>query len=68
MTVIGRLDEQVDRVLISPLAQKAAKNVDAQSANTGDKEAHPEAESQPAGEEIYTARGAGRGELPVWLL
>jgi hypothetical protein len=64
MSVIGRLDEQVDAVLISPV---------------GEKRSAPEPSTTPATEESNTRRYeessatedetvARTGELPVWLL
>ena len=67
MPVIGRLDEQVDALLISPLAKKR---------RTGPEETAPAEQQQPPAP-TATARDEtdtdieskpGRETLPVWLL
>lgn len=60
MSVIGRLDEQVDEVLIKPLAKTNRPETDEQKddENSASRAATPEdAEPTPA-----------RERLPVWLL
>ncbi|HVF28080.1 MAG TPA: hypothetical protein VM943_07560 [Pyrinomonadaceae bacterium] len=64
MSVIGRLDEQVSRVLIEPLAANY-KSVGENTAETPSPNLLP----APPATESQTDRSAdGRHELPVWLL
>ena len=64
MPVIGRMDEQVDEVLISPVGRRGAR--DDRRPPAGEAERIPPKDSQ----ENPPGRGedAGRDELPVWLL
>ena len=63
MSVIGRLDGQVDEVLISPLARK---NRGERDGREGERTAPPEPQSEaPARDEKQAPK---QGELPVWLL
>jgi hypothetical protein len=62
MSVIGRLDERVDEVLIAPVEKNQRKVKKAESEiSTSDEAA--EMKGQSANE-----RNAERKELPVWLL
>jgi len=60
MSVIGRLDEQVDEVLIRPLSKKDKQE-------TGAQENENQALSEPI-EESAEKQERKRDELPVWLL
>ena len=60
MSVIGRLDEQVDEVLIRPLSKKDKKE-------TTEREKENQALREPI-EEITEKQDRKRDELPVWLL
>ena len=61
MPVIGRLDEQVNAMLIAPLER-----------NGGDTRAQPPEQSRPTreaeGTDAEVEKRAARDELPVWLL
>ena len=67
MSVIGRLDEQVDAILIAPLKRK-----DEAEATTTEPRKQPETrDGQPrnvAPHENTAAQRAAQAELPVWLL
>jgi hypothetical protein len=63
MPVIGRLDEQVDALLISPLKRR----------RTPDEEARDESKTPANADEDHDTespdeRRAGDASLPVWLL
>jgi len=60
MSVIGRLDEQVDEVLIRPLSKKDKQE-------TTKRENENQALREPI-EEITEKQDRKRDELPVWLL
>ena len=60
MSVIGRLDEQVDEVLIRPLSKKDKQE-------TIERENENQALREPI-EEITEKQDRKRDELPVWLL
>jgi hypothetical protein len=69
MPVIGRLDEQVGRVLIDPVSKRREPE-DAVPAPT-----HTPPAEKPRGADTTKAtqdnepeRGTGEAELPVWLL
>ncbi len=64
MPVIGRLDEQVDDVLIKPVSKRRADH-DARGA-----EKFPKAPPEPSaeGEPKEDAPARRPSELPVWLL
>lgn len=66
MTVIGRLDEQVDDVLIKPLSKKGER-----AGAREDAPAQPSA-PRPAGSESPADEAPGPErptcELPVWML
>ncbi len=66
MPVIGRLDEQVDKVLIDPVSRR--REPDGPTPETGHAppdEMTSEAERPGA---AGGSEGAKQGELPVWLL
>ena len=72
MAVIGRLDEQVDAVLISPLARKRRPEPPPEGA-AADGQSAPDARQPPSqtstdSDAADVARGAARETLPVWLL
>lgn len=65
MSVIGRLDEQVDAVLISPLSKKRppeAKEAD------GEIERAPRPDAAREDESEQSENPRGRSSLPVWML
>ena len=66
MPVIGRLDEQVDALLISPLAKKRRTGPE----EPATAEPQPPAPTATARDETDTdiESKAGRETLPVWLL
>ena len=66
MSVIGRMDKQVEDVLISPLARNNNQN---QEAETNDETTSPLARRQSERETAPAQkRRAEQDELPVWLL
>ena len=72
MSVIGRLDEQVDAVLITPLGKRDGQKI----SDTAPVERAPDtAESSaqkgtpaPSDKEVSEHEPSCRDELPVWLL
>ena len=74
MSVIGRLDDQVDAVIIAPVAKRRAEEGagrdDAAEDSRPEQTAAPEATPAPErGKDQREAAGpTGRGTLPVWLL
>jgi hypothetical protein len=69
MPVIGRLDEQVDAVLITPLAGKGEPGRDARDARSNENIARPQSAIQKGIETQAQPHGrAEQQELPVWLL
>ena len=68
MTVIGRLDEQVDAVLIAPLKRKQRADADAQEQAADEIEAAHTAPPVNAHRAEQDARPKAETELPVWLL
>jgi hypothetical protein len=63
MSVIGRLDEQVDKVLISPLAGKNERET-----NEQDNDSDASRVATRTTSESLKKRDAERDTLPVWLL
>lgn len=63
MSVIGRLDEQVDKVLISPLAGKNEQETSEQ-----DNDSDASRAATPTKSDSLKKRNAERDTLPVWLL
>ena len=69
MPVIGRLDEQVDAVLITPLAKRREPERDDGAVRSNENIARPQSAIQTASEmDAQVGRSAKREELPVWLL
>ena len=69
MPVIGRLDEQVDAVLITPLERRGEPERDAVDARSNENIAQPQSAIPTASEtDAQVRRHAKREELPVWLL
>lgn len=69
MPVIGRLDEQVNAVLIKPLARKDEPDGNARAQQEHENIAQPQTATQTAAETDFSDEPkAGRDELPVWLL
>ena len=69
MPVIGSLDEQVDAVLITPLAKRSEPERDDGTARSNENIARPQSAIQTASEtDAQVRRRARREELPVWLL
>jgi hypothetical protein len=69
MPVIGRLDEQVDAVLITPLAKRSEPEQDDGAARSNENIARPQSAIQTASEmDAHLRRHTKREELPVWLL
>ena len=69
MSVIGRLDEQVDAVLITPLARREEPRRDADDARSNENIARPPSAIQTVSKiGAQEKRPARREELPVWLL
>jgi hypothetical protein len=67
MPVIGRLDEQVDDVLIKPLARKGEQEMETVAPQ--ENIARSQATTQAAKETNSSGlQPAEREELPVWLL
>jgi hypothetical protein len=66
MTVIGRLDEQVDEVLITPLEKRRER--EAPGAPTLEGPAPPSSAPAPSGEASADETSRAAAELPVWLL
>jgi len=63
MSVIGRLDGQVDEILITPLQRK-----NNQEANEQEAEQPPSSETMQIESDSSTKIGNKHDELPVWLL
>ncbi len=70
MSVIGRLDEQVDAVLIAPLARKGEGQAPQRcAAEPHENIEQPRTATRTEGEtEDAESTRARRDELPVWLL
>ena len=65
MPVIGRLDRQVDEVLITPLERgREPERPDASAGDAQPPPPPPETQDEPPADETSRAPG----ELPVWLL
>lgn len=71
MSVIGRLDDQVDAVLIEPLKRSGQRKAES-PAEVNDKErapsSHSEAQAPDELESPRSERAVRAEELPVWLL
>ena len=69
MPVIGRLDDQVDAVLIKPLGRRDEQEAETATSLSRKNITQPQTATQTAGEsELSTNTHARREELPVWLL
>ena len=69
MPVIGRLDDQVDAVLIKPLGRRDEQEADTATALSHENITQPETATQTADEsDLSGTTHARREELPVWLL
>jgi hypothetical protein len=69
MSVIGRLDEQVDAVLIAPLARKGEGQARTSAAEPHENIEQPRTATRTESEkEDSDNRRARHDELPVWLL
>jgi hypothetical protein len=76
MSVIGRLDEQVNDIIISPLERERRSRTDAEPeaqderANTEGALSNPPTRNPPSGSIHKSSQHApsDRDELPVWLL
>ena len=69
MPVIGRLDEQVDAVLIKPLARRGEPAGDDPAARSNENIAQPQSAIQKGLEtDAQAHERAEQEELPVWLL
>lgn len=67
MSVIGRLDQQVEEILISPLDKKGERPRTSREAQTGADESHEE-QAERASRASQVNRQGKTEELPVWLL
>ncbi|MGB8510915.1 MAG: hypothetical protein WCD76_21255 [Pyrinomonadaceae bacterium] len=65
MSVIGRLDEQVSKILIEPLAEKHRAD---ERPTSGQSPREPTPPSHPPSQSTHDESEAERRELPVWLL
>ncbi|HEV7377115.1 MAG TPA: hypothetical protein VGN95_20530 [Pyrinomonadaceae bacterium] len=63
MSVIGRLDDQVDEILIAPLQRKNNREAKEQEAEQPSSREATQIEPDPSTENVAT-----HNELPVWLL
>jgi hypothetical protein len=69
MPVIGSLDDQVDAVLIKPLARKDEPDRDSRAVQQYENIARPQTATETAGETDFSDETKdAREELPVWLL
>ena len=69
MTVIGRLDDQVDSVLIAPLDRNRRRSTEAKEQPENEQAAPPQTDAQAPDEaESFQHEQVEREELPVWLL
>lgn len=66
MTVIGRLDKQVDDVLIRPLSKRPHAGEDSRTGGEQFTRTPPPEDSKST--EAESDAPAAREELPVWLL
>ncbi len=67
MSVIGRLDKQVEEMIINPLAKRAPSDK-ASDATSGTDADLPHKEDERPKEKPATARDDSDQALPVWLL
>jgi hypothetical protein len=67
MSVIGRLDKQVEEVLITPLEKHNQPPATRDNAPPREDSTHAETESQSDAQEMPRSRST-KEEMPVWLL
>ena len=76
MSVIGRLDEQVEAIIIAPVAEKGKQRNETQQSQDEDKpvrshtptQSRSETERVSDDQERAANNRAQENELPVWLL
>ena len=69
MSVIGRLDEQVDSVLIAPLDRNRRRSAETQEQPHNQQSAPSQTKAQAPDEaENFQDEEPAQDELPVWLL
>jgi hypothetical protein len=69
MAVIGRLDNQVDSVLIAPLDRNRRDKMETEVQPENQPPASSQTDARAQGEdESFQNERAAREELPVWLL
>lgn len=72
MSVIGRLDDQTDAILIKPLEKRSRRSPGAEARDErtpGDPAEAPRTDRRtPDAEQSSSDAPARRAELPVWLL
>jgi hypothetical protein len=69
MSIIGRLDEQVDAVIIKPLARRGETEQESVAARPNENIAQPQSAIQKGLEtDAHVEAPAKQEELPVWLL
>jgi hypothetical protein len=69
MAVIGRLDDQVDSLLIAPLDRNRRDTTEAQQQSKNPQQTQSQTDIPAPGEaESFQHEQAVREELPVWLL
>jgi hypothetical protein len=66
MSVIGRMDQQVDDVLISPLARRNKQATDDQARE--ERITHDDKDQSKTESTSVPNRRAKQADLPVWLL
>ncbi|HMF57099.1 MAG TPA: hypothetical protein VK619_12215 [Pyrinomonadaceae bacterium] len=68
MSVIGRLDEQVNDVMIKPLAERDKRAPEDAARAQGDERKSITSEDTPLNQEGSEFNERKRGEMPVWML
>jgi hypothetical protein len=69
MPVIGRLDGQVDEVIISPISRRQREEEPPPTHKNGETpEPHDTSDHAPSQTPTADESSANAGELPVWLL
>jgi len=68
MPVIGRLDGQVEEVIIKPIGRRPAGEGDVAPETVSDSTALPHEEPRETRRDDQVERPLDDGELPVWLL
>jgi hypothetical protein len=67
MPVIGRLDDQVEAVLINPLKRRPTPGEERRDESQTPPPSNEDVDTEPSGEARRKGR-AGDGSLPVWML